>query len=44
VRADVIFVVDNGRIVEQGTHGELLALGGEYARLYDEQARLTSVA
>jgi ATP-binding cassette subfamily B protein len=44
VRADVIFVVDNGRIVEQGTHGELLALGGEYARLYDEQARLTSIA
>jgi ATP-binding cassette subfamily B protein len=44
VRADVIFVVDNGRIVEQGTHGELLALGGEYARLYDEQARLTPVA
>ena len=35
--ADVIFVVDRGRIVEQGTHYELLALGGLYARLYDEQ-------
>ena len=35
--ADVIFVVDRGRIVERGTHYELLALGGLYARLYDEQ-------
>ena len=35
--ADVIFVVDRGRIVEQGTHYELLALGGLYAQLYDEQ-------
>ncbi|PKB61508.1 MAG: ABC transporter [SAR202 cluster bacterium Casp-Chloro-G4] len=35
--ADVIFVVDQGRIVEQGTHQELLALGGLYANLYIEQ-------
>ena len=35
--ADVIFVVDRGRIVEQGTHFELLALGGLYAQLYYEQ-------
>ena len=35
--ADVIFVVDRGRIVEQGTHYELLAFGGLYAQLYDEQ-------
>ena len=35
--ADVIFVVDRGRIVEQGAHYELLALGGLYAQLYDEQ-------
>jgi ATP-binding cassette subfamily B protein len=27
-------VVDGGRIVERGTHGELLALGGLYADLY----------
>jgi ATP-binding cassette subfamily B protein len=37
VGADVIFVVDAGRIVEHGTHGELTALGGVYARLYAQQ-------
>lgn len=35
--ADVIFVVDRGKVVEQGTHNELLALGGLYAQLYEEQ-------
>ena len=34
VRADVIFVVDRGRIVESGTHDELLRRGGAYAALY----------
>ncbi|WP_307507707.1 ABC transporter ATP-binding protein [Clavibacter sp. B3I6] len=37
VDADVIFVVVAGRIVEQGTHTELLARRGEYARLYSDQ-------
>ncbi|HYT50535.1 MAG TPA: ABC transporter ATP-binding protein, partial [Pyrinomonadaceae bacterium] len=36
-RADVIFVVDAGRIVERGTHEELLAEGGLYSRLYELQ-------
>ena len=39
VSADVIFVVENGRIVESGTHAVLLARGGAYARLYREQFR-----
>ena len=39
LQADVIFVVDRGRIVERGTHPELLARGGQYARLYEQQFR-----
>ncbi len=35
--ADLICVLDEGGIVEQGTHDELLALGGEYADLYERQ-------
>jgi ATP-binding cassette, subfamily B, bacterial len=35
--ADVIFAVDGGQVVESGTHDELLALDGLYARLYYEQ-------
>ncbi len=37
--ASRIAVLDRGRIVEQGTHTELLAQGGEYRRLYDMQFR-----
>ena len=35
--ADVIYAIDHGRIVEQGTHRELLAQQGLYAQLYNEQ-------
>ena len=41
VAADVIFVVDAGRIVERGTHAQLLAQGGVYARLFAEQLAAT---
>lgn len=38
-RADMIVVLDKGRIVEQGTHSELLASGGLYSTLYQVQFR-----
>lgn len=38
-RADVIFVLEDGRIAQQGTHSELLAKGGLYAELYEIQFR-----
>ncbi|CAN5578934.1 ABC transporter ATP-binding protein [soil metagenome] len=44
VNADVIFVVDAGRIVESGTHPELLAAGGVYAMLFAEQLAAAQVA
>jgi ATP-binding cassette, subfamily B, bacterial MsbA len=40
-RADRLVVLEHGRIVEEGSHGELLALGGLYARLYQRQFRET---
>jgi len=39
LNADVIFVVEHGRIVENGTHADLLARDGAYARLYWKQFR-----
>ena len=35
--ASLILVMRDGRIVERGTHGELLARGGFYSRLYESQ-------
>jgi ATP-binding cassette subfamily B protein len=37
--ADLIVVLDRGRVVEHGAHSELLALGGLYASLYEPQFR-----
>jgi ATP-binding cassette subfamily B protein len=38
-RADRILVIEGGRIVEMGTHAELLRAGGHYHRLYTRQFR-----
>jgi ATP-binding cassette, subfamily B, putative efflux pump len=38
--ADQILVLEAGEIVERGTHGELLAVGGRYKQLYDKQYNL----
>ena len=37
-RADVIYVLEDGRVAERGSHDELVALGGTYAQMYAVQA------
>ncbi|WFD02615.1 ATP-binding cassette-type vacuolar membrane transporter Hmt1 [Malassezia obtusa] len=39
INSDLILVADKGKIVEQGTHDELIALGGKYHRLWLQQSR-----
>jgi len=38
-RADLVLVLDHGRIIERGTHRSLLELGGKYAELYKQFTR-----
>jgi len=42
--ADRIIVLDRGKIIEEGNHGDLLTLGGEYASLYNTYFRHQSLA
>ena len=44
VDSDCIYVLENGRIAEQGTHPQLLAHGGAYCRLYTAQKQLETLA
>jgi ATP-binding cassette subfamily B protein len=44
LNADKILVVDAGRVVASGTHGELLAAGGLYAELYRTQFQRQATA
>lgn len=37
VDADLILVMENGNIIQQGSHQELLQIGGAYADLYNSQ-------
>jgi len=39
MKADMILVIDQGKIIERGTHAQLLRHGGKYAHLYNEFAR-----
>jgi len=41
MKADVILVIDQGRIIERGTHRQLLLAGGKYAHLYEQFVRHT---
>ena len=38
--ADIVLVIEGGRIVQRGTHDELLAQEGIYRRIYDVQTRI----
>jgi ATP-binding cassette, subfamily B, bacterial len=42
--ADQILVIEAGRVVERGTHADLLAAGGRYAELYQTQFEDSPVA
>ena len=37
--ADVVFMLEHGKVIEQGTHKELMALGGKYCEMFTKQAQ-----
>ena len=37
--ADMVFMLEEGRLIEQGTHGELMEQNGKYAHMYQMQAK-----
>ena len=39
IDADYIYVLENGQIIEEGSHQELLQLGKQYAHLWNKQAQ-----
>jgi len=41
-KADIILVVKGGRIIEQGSHNQLMSMNGEYAELYRNQVGVDS--
>ncbi|WP_273240136.1 ABCB family ABC transporter ATP-binding protein/permease [Hyphomonas atlantica corrig.] len=42
--ADEILVLDNGRVIERGTHADLLSKGGKYADMWERQAKSAEIA
>ena len=38
--SDVVFMLEHGTIIEQGSHKELMALGGKYCEMFTKQARI----
>jgi ATP-binding cassette subfamily B protein len=39
VNADYIYLFEKGRVIEEGTHTELLAKGGKYAQMFNSQSK-----
>ena len=42
--ADEIIVLEAGRVIERGTHADLLAKGGKYADMWERQAKSAEIA
>jgi ATP-binding cassette subfamily B protein/subfamily B ATP-binding cassette protein MsbA len=44
VNADMIYVLDHGRVIEEGNHHDLLDQNGRYARLWQQQSKVTKTS